>query len=482
MKNVIKLLLGTVFLVCISAGLGYLGLAVYYQNGFSFMTYINGVYCTGKSVEAVNNELNNTFEYEGLMINYKEGSFFIASDDIAYTYDYNEPLKHYLDAQNPYLWIENLTEGKKEYTLQPAVFYDETALEEIVSSKFSKTIPDDPIAVYLDLTEEGFVLSDNKRELLDSSKAKTVIVQALQEGNTSIDLSDEGCYYNEPYTDKEQELLAFYDTLNAFQNRKVSYLFGEEKEEFTSLDMVKTLSFYKAYQENPMSFTKDIDVAVWQEFRDEDGNLLIEEESVGALLDEKLAPYNTYQNHTFTTHDGRTLQIKGGTYGNKIAMKTEKKELLVFLQSVQTEYIRTPEYTKEALYKGKNDIGDTYIEVDIGQQKMFYYRDGELIIETDVVTGKNNATREEVCYVYAKQRNRILRGEGYESFVNYWMPVSGGIGIHDATWRSKFGGDIYIRDGSHGCVNTPLEIVEQMYEMVEVGTPCILYYGLEEEE
>ena len=99
-----------------------------------------------------------------------------------------------------------------------------------------------------------------------------------------------------------------------------------------------------------------------------------------------------------------------------------------------------------------------------------------------MVTGKNNATREEVCYVYAKQTNRILRGADYETFVYYWMPVSGGIGIHDATWRSKFGGDIYLRDGSHGCVNTPIEIVEQMYEVMEVGTPCILYYGLTEEE
>ena len=113
---------------------------------------------------------------------------------------------------------------------------------------------------------------------------------------------------------------------------------------------------------------------------------------------------------------------------------------------------------------------------------MFYYIDGELFAETDVVTGKNNATREEVCYVYAKQRNRVLRGPGYASFVKYWMPVSGGIGIHDASWRDEYGGDIYIRNGSHGCINTPLEVVEKMYEVMEVGTPCILYYGLEEQE
>ncbi len=478
MKNAIKFLVGTVFLVCIMAGLGYLGLAVYYENGFSFMTYINGVYCTGKSVEAVNLELNNSFVYDGLTVDFAEGSFYIAAEDIGYTYDYREPLSHYLEAQNPYLWVENLTQGKKEYTLLPAVCFDEVALDEIMEAEFSKQFMVEKPMVSLELTDAGFALKDTKKELPDIAKAKAVIIQALQEGSASVDLRGEGCYYDEPYTEKEKELLAFYDVLDAFQNRKVSYLFDNENEEFTSLDMVKTLSFYKAYKGK----TIKEETKLLEEFTDEEGRLLVDEESVGALLDEKLASYNTYQNHTFTTHDGRVLQIKGGTYGNKIAMKTEKKELLAFLQSADTEYIRTPEYTKEAPIKGKNDIGDTYIEVDIGQQKMFYYRDGELFIETDVVTGKNNATREEVCYVYAKQTNRILRGADYETFVYYWMPVSGGIGIHDATWRSKFGGDIYLRDGSHGCVNTPIEIVEQMYEVMEVGTPCILYYGLTEEE
>ena len=480
MKKAIKLLLGTVFLVCILTGLGYLGLAVYYESGFSFLTYINGVYCTGKSMEAVNYELNEAFEYEGLNVNYKGGSFSVAADDIGYTYDYKEPLNHYLDAQNPYLWIENLTKGKKEYTLQPAVQFDEDLLDEIITPQLNKQIPSEPIGVRLELTDAGFVIQDNKCGLLDVSKAKSVIIQALTEGKESIDLSKSDCYYDEPYTDTEQELLTFYEVLNTFQNRKVSYLFDEEKEEFTSLDLVKTLSFYKAYKNG--SFNADNTTTKFTEYKDEEGNLLIDEESVSTLLDEKLAPYNTYQNHTFTTHDGRTLQIKGGTYGNKIAMKTEKNELLTFLKSWNTEYVRTPEYTKEAPIKGSNDIGDTYIEVDIGQQKMFYYREGELFIETDVVTGKNNATREEVCYVYAKQRNRTLRGADYETFVYYWMPVSGNIGIHDATWRSEFGGDIYIRNGSHGCINTPIDIVEQMYEVMEVGTPCVIYYGLEAEE
>ena len=478
MKKTIKILVGTVFLICILLGLGYLGLAVYYENGFSFMTYINGVYCTGKSVETVNYELNETFEYEGPTVDTGRDSFFISADDIGYTYDYTEPLNYYLTVQNPYLWVENLTRGKKEYSLLPAVSYDAALLEQIITPKLNECLSKEDIKVSLLLSERGYYIKDNKKNILDVHKAKEIIEEALLSGKDKVDLTESSCYYDEPYSAKEQELLSFYNLLNTFQNRKITYLFDDEKESFASLDLAETLMFHNAYTNGQITGETDLS----SKFCDEEGNLLIDEESVGTLLDKKLAPYNTYQNHLFTTHDGREIHIKAGTYGNKISMKTEKKELLAFLQSDEKEYTRVPDYTKEALYKGKDDIGDTYIEVDIGKQKMFYYRDGELFLETDVVTGKNNATREEVCYVYAKQRNRILRGPGYESFVKYWMPVSGGIGIHDASWRSEFGGDIYIRNGSHGCINTPTDIVSQMYEVMEIGTPCIMYYGLEEEE
>jgi lipoprotein-anchoring transpeptidase ErfK/SrfK len=91
-------------------------------------------------------------------------------------------------------------------------------------------------------------------------------------------------------------------------------------------------------------------------------------------------------------------------------------------------------------------------------------------------TSLGRGTPQKVCYVYYKQRNRVLRGEDYETPVSYWMAVYGNIGIHDASWRSKFGGSIYKSSGSHGCINTPTNIVSQMYDMVEVGTPVIIFY------
>ena len=85
-------------------------------------------------------------------------------------------------------------------------------------------------------------------------------------------------------------------------------------------------------------------------------------------------------------------------------------------------------------------------------------------------------TPELVCYIYGKSRNAILKGKNYRSFVNYWVPVYGGIGIHDATWRDKFGGEIYVKSGSHGCINTPLERMTELYDMLEIGMPVVIHY------
>lgn len=477
MKKIAKFLIGGLFSICILLGLGYLGLAVYYENGFSFLTYINGIYCTGKSIEAVNMELNDAYVYEGLTVTALEGSFYVDSEEISYTYDYREPLNHYLSQQNPYLWIENLTEGYKEYTLLPAVCFSHESVENLVKEKLSELDLEKNHQVILSAGEDGFVLTDTKLDILDEEKTIQAVKDALEQGLSELNLKEAGCYYNDAYTQTELELMAFYKMTDSFQTQTISYTFGDEKEVFTKGDMAKLLVCFPMLKNGITKLPADYQTS----FLDENNQLLINKEASEALLEEKLAPYNTYGSHTFTTHDGRTLQIDGGNYGNQISMKKEKKEFLAFLESEERSFIREPEYTKEVSIKGKNDIGDTYIEVDIGQQKMFYYRDGELYLETDVVTGKNNRTPEGVNYVYLKQKNRVLRGPGYASPVKYWMPVNGGIGIHDASWRDEYGGDIYIRNGSHGCINTPLEIVEKMYEVMEVGTPCVMYYGLTEE-
>ena len=177
------------------------------------------------------------------------------------------------------------------------------------------------------------------------------------------------------------------------------------------------------------------------------------------------------------------ITIDGGTYGSKMDRKKETAYLLEHLLDpgvhTGTPQSHIPSYEREAFCYGKNDIGDTYIEVDMTEQKMYYYEKGGLKLETEIVTGKMRrrmGTPEGVNFVYNKQKNRVLRGPGYASPVKFWMPVKGGIGIHDAGWRKEFGGDIYQTAGSHGCINTPKDKMEELFDCVQIGTPVVMFY------
>ena len=65
----------------------------------------------------------------------------------------------------------------------------------------------------------------------------------------------------------------------------------------------------------------------------------------------------------------------------------------------------------------------------------------------------------------------------YTTLVKYWLPfdIANGVGLHDASWRAEFGGDIYLGGGSHGCVNMPESVVANLFYIVSVGTPVLVF-------
>jgi lipoprotein-anchoring transpeptidase ErfK/SrfK len=113
---------------------------------------------------------------------------------------------------------------------------------------------------------------------------------------------------------------------------------------------------------------------------------------------------------------------------------------------------------------------------------------GNVIWESACVSGdlyESRSTVTGVFEIYSKQLGVTLVGldynndgqPDYESYVNFWMPFYGGYGLHDATWREYFGGDIYIDYGSHGCLNLPLDVAMQIYNYIDETTPVIIYYA-----
>lgn len=466
MKSYVLKGIGLGFLIILLSLIAmYLGLARYYADGFSYGTWINGVYCTGKSVNEVNDELLKQFDYEGLTITDGDGkSYTVLAKEVELSFDFDEALRLYLERQNPYLWIDNLTGSEGERTLDPVVSYDERTFEEIVNAfSFFHGKTEDERTVEILKGEQGYYLVNERSHVLNEQKTKELIRTAFEGFETNLDLEAAGCYEDLSLSEEMKQELALWEKIKVYQDCGIVYQFGEES---YPVDSGVVCDFIMMDEEGGFVL-------------DEYGNLCTDEEKVYAFVDQLADEYDTVGGvRQFQTTRGDIVSVEGGIYGNKIDRNAEKEYLLqAFLE--KRKEVHEPAYIQMALRQGKDDIGDTYIEVDITNQMMYYYEEGELKLETPVVTGNTSLRRGTPVgtnYVYDKQKNRILRGEGYESPVKYWIPVKGAIGIHDASWRSTYGGEIYKTNGSHGCINTPLEKVAELYDMVEIGTPCVMFY------
>ena len=124
--------------------------------------------------------------------------------------------------------------------------------------------------------------------------------------------------------------------------------------------------------------------------------------------------------------------------------------------------------------------GGNYVEIDLDNQCLWVYKNGNLVIKSPLVSGNvshGNWTPPGVFTIYGKTMYTYLTGPTWRSWVDYWMPFNGGIGMHDANWRSSFGDTIYMYDGSHGCINLPPKNAAIVYENVSIGTKVIVYGG-----
>ena len=219
---------------------------------------------------------------------------------------------------------------------------------------------------------------------------------------------------------------------------------------------------------------------------DDSMNVTFNQDAVRAYIQELANKYDTYgKTRTIVTSLGNTVEVSGGSYGWQIDQEAEYNALTANIQNAET-VTREPQYARRAASHEGNDYGSSYVEIDLTNQHVWVYVNGQCVVETDCVTGdptQGNGTPQGVYSLAYKQMNTTLRGpklpDGtyeWESPVTYWMPFNGGIGLHDANWRSSFGGTIYQGNGSHGCVNLPPSVAGTVYDNIQAGTPVVCHY------
>ena len=119
-----------------------------------------------------------------------------------------------------------------------------------------------------------------------------------------------------------------------------------------------------------------------------------------------------------------------------------------------------------------------FVLVDLSEQRAIFYKNGMRVLADNCVTGdakKGYHTTVGLHQITFKDTNRTLKGSYGEAFVKYWMRfTAGGQGLHDAGWRRNFGSQIYVSNGSHGCVNLPRETAATIFANSYVGMPVIV--------
>jgi lipoprotein-anchoring transpeptidase ErfK/SrfK len=194
---------------------------------------------------------------------------------------------------------------------------------------------------------------------------------------------------------------------------------------------------------------------------------------------------------TFTTHSGKVISVKGQGYGWALDVEKETEQVFMAFENGETSVTASNIYGNGWSNEGygydttaNNGIGNTYAEVSIAEQRIWIYKDGELVLETNVVTGKTTTgedTSPGVWYILFKRTNYTLTGNAvgkgpYAVEVDYWAPfTNSGQGFHDASWRTNWQNNAYIADGSSGCVNVTPSMMKAVYDHLAVYQPVIVY-------
>ena len=458
-------------IMAMTAGCAYGAVTYYYADRFFEGTYINGVNCSNKTAYEAEQIIAHKVEDYSIEISSRnQEPQSISGSQIGYQYISDGEVLALLKQQKPYEWVRGFMETRS-YTTQEKVTFDKNLLQSQVKA-LSCAQPEnqvEPENAYVAMNGEEFtIVPETEGSKLKVKEAYKALDLAISGSQTSIDLgSTPDVYAVAAVTSEDSTLQATRDAYTNYTKASITYTFGDQT---VTLDG-NTLKGWLQFDEKGQLIQDD--ASFTQHVKDFVAQLASEHNTVGTT-------------RSFNTTSGRTVSVYGSAYGWKIDQDAEATQLTEEIRT-GTQITREPVYSMRANAYGYNDIGSTYIEVDLSSQHMYYYQNGSIIFDSDIVSGDirydDRATPPGIFTLYYKKSPDVLRGakkpDGtyeYETQVTYWMPFNGGIGFHDATWQAYFGGDRYTYAGSHGCINMPLDAAATLYSIIDSSVPIVCFY------
>lgn len=451
-RVVILVLLGLLLVV-------YIGVSVYFTKHFFPRTTLEERRVGGYTAERLKQEMTDEIHSYVLNIREREDKTEqISGAAISLEPEWNGTIEQLLHEQPAFAWPVQLF-FKHQLTGKTMVSYDENQLKEQLMAlecmdEKKQTKPENASFSKYDAKEGFKVKPAVMGTKIDKDKMLSSVTEAVDTLSGELSVEEAGAYIDPEILDDNAQLKAAIDTLNQYAGTSINYQIGDHTQ---VLDATEFGDWFQL---------------------DEKFQPVIKEDQVEEYVDSLAKTYNTcYSAKKLKTSYGPEVTIANSRYGWKVDTDAEKKKIMEDIMAGKP-VTRDLKYSMTANSHGKNDYGDSYVEINLTAQHLFLYKNGKLVVESDFVSGnlaKNNGTPTGAYGIYYTQKDATLRGTGYATKVSYWMPFAGNVGMHDATWRKQFGGTIYKRSGSHGCVNLPYSAAKTIFENVEKNYPVLVY-------
>lgn len=452
----------------------YLAGAVAFMNVFMPNTRLNGEDVSLKSVGDVAQANAASVDSFGLSITGDGLDLQVSAADIKAKYDGSAYARSAIKQQRVFVWPLELLESH-ELAVESQLSYDAVRLSDLVGStidahnKDAKD-PEDASVSYNESSKRYEVKEEVPGTKLDKSATLDLVRAAIEEGGQDVELGSDELVKPE-LVSTDEKLVAAVDEANAALSATQDLVTDGKTVATVGEDEIR--KWIKLGDDLSVSFDKEA-CTTWAR-----GDLSQKLDSIGSK-------------RSFTTPDGRKVSVEGGTYGwsidgGEVAEAISRNVTAGEKGTIELSFLATA----KSWNPGGNEWGDSFIEIDLGAQHVRYFVDGKVRWESDCVsggmnTGKMHHTPTGVYFINSNMQsgNVELRGEidpktmepEYISYVSYWMPfIDNSHALHDADWRSSFGGDIYKTSGSHGCVNLPPEKAKELYGMVSVGTVVVVH-------
>lgn len=456
-KKGMKIACGSLLALGLAAAGVYAVKAQAYREAFCPNTVINGLDAEGMSVDEVKEQIAASLDTYEITLSGRGGKKeTVSKDDIGLHTVFDGTLEEMMDRQNPYLWGMSFFNGSTSQ-VNAMVAYDEDAFAACIDNLDifdpAQVLPYREAYLSDYIQGKGYeVVPEDPGTAVDKEIFTNALSEAVLSLKPELSLEEAGCYVRSQ-GELPKELVEQRDKMNRFAQMTVTYTFGDQEEVLDGDEIHQWVTF------------------------NENDEVTVDEEKVSEYVASLAKKYNTaYSTRKFTTSYGDEVEVSG-YYGWRIDQNAEKEALTAIIAAGEDQ-TREPEYSQTGASHGEKDYGDTYAEVNLTAQHMFLYKDGEVVMESDFVSGnvsRGHTTPPGIFGIAYKQRDAVLKGQGYASPVKFWMPFNNGIGFHDASWRGQFGGSIYRTNGSHGCINMPYNEAKTLFENVYAGMPVICY-------